>query len=456
MKGCAIAALLTVWALIGLAPVPAVSAAHSSDGQPLTVHDVGEYAAYPWDKADTPIVPGSRADRVRDLTFAVASVNLSDNMSERFLKSWADVARRGREHGKKFLPRVYFWDGKDRYDGPMRDIEVYWARLDTFLSAMDLRDFYGIVLAEENVHYAGRPAVLTELYRRIKAKYDVPVWQWYSPVRAVPGSGGWIPADGWVIDPYSLGKLQFRQYLRKYFIAGVPVVVMPWAAVMGNEQRDEQWLGNASRQLEIAVEFGLPVAFFWVKGTTCYFGCDRNGFDTLIDKANQQVWRYIRRVRALPDDFSGFPSADLARVRPVELKPTAQGIFVYTDDFRTSRCVNDASMTGFRDLVMDGVTLSARGFNGRPTKATLTYCFACAPPGAGAPAIAEHSHRGGPEGASGGCAVSRRQGLEPVCAGGWARRTATGRRIAEHGGVQPTRQVLGAYMAVWLAGLDVK
>ncbi len=383
MKGCGIAALLTLWALIGLASVPAVAAGYNSDAQRLTVHDVGEYANWPWDKPGTPVEPGSRADRVRDLSLAVASVNLSDNISEEFLTHCRDVAAWGRQQGKKFLPRLHFWDGKDRYDGPMRDIELYWARVDTFLGAMDLRDFYGIVLAEENVHYAGRPELLTELYRRIKAKYDVDVWQWYSPLQAVPGSGGWIPADGWVIDPYMLGKLRFRQYLRKYLIAGVPVIVMPWAAVMTNPphggERDEAWLELARGQLQIAVEFGLPVAFFWCRGTTTYFGGDRSASDTLMDRSNQRVWAHIERVRGLPADFAGFASADLASGRPVELEPTDQGTFLYTDDFRTSRCVDDASMTGFRDLVLDGVTLRARGFNGRPTKATLTYCFDCDP-----------------------------------------------------------------------------
>jgi len=108
----------------------------------LSVHHVGEYAAVPWQKPGTMITPGSREDRVRDLNLSVASVNLRDDLASEFLQRWRDAP----QPGKVFLPRLYFWDGEDRFQGPMRDIEVYWRRLDRFLGAMNLADFQGIVL----------------------------------------------------------------------------------------------------------------------------------------------------------------------------------------------------------------------------------------------------------------------------------------------------------------------
>lgn len=343
---------------------------------PLSVHDVGEYGAVPWEEARPPIAPGSRADRVRDLNFAVSSININveGDLPATMLERWAKAARSGASQGMKFLPRVYFWDGADRYEGPMRDIEVYWRRLDQFLGAMDLKDFCGIVLAEENVHYAGRPEVLAELYHRIKAKYDVAVWQWWSPATAVPGSGGWIPADGWVIDNYLMPKEPFRRYLRKYVITGLPVVVMPWASTE-LEITPKQWQANTD-QLELAVEFNLPVAFYWVNKTTCYFGGDRSANETTLDRINQWVWRYIARVKAIPRGYTGLPSADLAEGTVQELGPVEDGEFVYSDDFTTSRCVDDAWVTGFRDLILDGRTLSARGFLGRKSEVELGYRFA--------------------------------------------------------------------------------
>lgn len=341
----------------------------------LTVHDVGEYAAVPWGKPGAPIEPGSRRERVKDLTFAIASVNLNheDSLSQAALARWAKLALWGVQQGKKLLPRVYFWDGRDRYQGPMRDVDEYWNRLDRFLGAMNLDHFSGIVLAEENVNYAGRPQVLAELYRRIKRKYQVPVWQWWSPQTAVPGSGGWIPADGWVIDPYFKPRAEFRRYLRKYLITGLPVVVMPWASDE-REVTDAQWQANQA-QLDAAVEFNLPVAFYWVSHGSCYFGGRRDAHEELLDRVNQLVWKYLDRVRALPPDYTGLPSADLGTGRLHDVGPTEHHRFVFTDGFSTSRCVDDADMTGFRDLVLNGETLAARGFRGRNTEVELVYRF---------------------------------------------------------------------------------
>jgi len=243
--------------------------------------------------------------------------------------------------------------------------------------------FCGIVLAEENIHYSGRPKVLAELYRRIKKKYDVSVWQWWSPSTSVPGSGGWIPADGWVVDPYFMPKDSFRKYIRKYTITGLPVVVMPWASTTAKSKpmTPEQWQAN-NDQLEIAVEYNLPVAFYWTYGrggpggTSCGFGCDRGKPKTEWDRINHWVWNYTKHVRSLSRDYNGLDSADIGNVAPMEIGVTEADKLVYADDFSDSKCIDDASITGFRDLIQDGKKLSARGFRGRETDAVLTYHFA--------------------------------------------------------------------------------
>ncbi|TWU14932.1 hypothetical protein CA54_38020 [Symmachiella macrocystis] len=342
----------------------------------LSARHVGEYAAVPWSEPGAPIAPGSREDRVRDLNLGVSSVNLTDDMSDAFLSSWATRARWAREQDKAFLPRIYFWDGTDRFKGPLRDIEVYWKRLDTFLAAMNLQDFAGIVLAEENIHYAGRPEVLRELYRRVKEKYDVAVWQWWSPMSSVPSSGGWIPADGWVIDLYFLSQPTFRRMVRKYLIAGVPLVVMPWAAQMdlNKEMTEGEWAVNTA-QLDTAVEFNLPVAFFWIYGTSANFGGNRGEPQTEMDRINHWVWDHIERVHKLPYDFMGFDSADLGTGDLLEIGPTVGDRLVFGDGFANEKCIDTASMTGFRNFVMDGETLAVRGFRGRDINSTLEYRF---------------------------------------------------------------------------------
>ena len=345
----------------------------------LSARDVGEYAGVPWQEPGAVIIPGSRADRVRDLNLAIASVNLNDDSVPRH---WGTAARYGREQDYKFLPRVYFWDGNDRFDGPMRDVEVYWQRLEKFLAAVDVDDFCGIVRAEENVNYAGRPEVLAEVYRRIKQEYDIPVWQWWSPSSAVPGSGGWIPADGWVINPYMMPGRPFRRFVRKYLITGKPLVIMPMAETTATNKpwTAGQWQANQD-QLDVAVEFNVPVAFYWTYGsgaggTGVSFGGVRGPPTREIDRINHYVWNHIDRVRDLPLDYRGLPSADQSEGDVLEIGPHEGDKLVYVDTFSSSKCIDDATMTGFRDLVLDGQRLSTRGFDGRPVAASLTYRFA--------------------------------------------------------------------------------
>jgi len=208
------------------------------------------------------------------------------------------------------------------------------------------------------------------------------VWQWWSPSSAVPGSGGWIPADGWIVDPYFMSKAPFRRFVRKYLITGLSLVVMPWAtsAAKAEPLSPQQWQAN-SDQLDVAVEFNLPVAFYWTyglgkHGTSCHFGCDRGEPKTEWDRINHWVWDYIERARSLPADYTGQPSADIGAGDTLEIGPTNQNKLVYADDFSTSKCIDDASMAGFRDLLLDGKALSARGFRGREAGASLVYHFA--------------------------------------------------------------------------------
>ncbi len=193
---------------------------------------------------------------------------------------------------------------------------------------------------------------------------------------AVPGSGGWIPSDGWIADPYFKGGKEFRRFARKYLITGLPFLLMPWAAQMDMDKTltEAQWKAN-NDQLDVAVEFNLPVAFFWVYGTSCHFGGYRAEPKTEIDKINHWVWNYIERARALPDDYAGLPTADFGEGDSLEVGPDTEGRYVYVDDFSTSKCVDEATMSGFRDFVLDGRRLSARGFGGRPTDAALVYHF---------------------------------------------------------------------------------
>jgi len=344
----------------------------------LTVRDVGMYAGVPWGEPGAAMEPGSMLDRTKDLNFTVASINVNDDTTAEDLAGWRQHAANGRAQGKWLLPRIHFWDGPDRYEGPMRDVAVYRARLDLALSNLNLDDLYAICLAEENVNYAGRPEVLTALYHHVKERYDVAVYQWYSPGGAVPGPP-WVPADGWIIDWYGLRNPAFRRYVQKYLITGVPLIVMPYAEYHTDrpEWSEEQW-ASLEDQLQVCLEYNLPVAWYWCFGTQgpstgCYFPLQTG---TFMDRVNERVLKWIEQVRDLPEEALDNPSADVSEGQVLEIAPDAEGRLTYHDPFTTSQCLDDASVTGFRDLLWRGDDLAARGFHGRPTQASLTYHFA--------------------------------------------------------------------------------
>ncbi|MCF7853849.1 MAG: hypothetical protein K9N51_03550 [Candidatus Pacebacteria bacterium] len=341
----------------------------------LSVHYVGEYGGVPWGQPDRPIAPGSRAERVQDLNLSVASINLSDTMSEEFLKRWADLAKWGRQKDKMFLPRVYFWDGRDRFTGSLRDSEVYWRRMDRFLGAMDLNDFYAVCLAEENISRNGRPEILDELYGRIKEKYDVKVYQWYDS--AVPAYR--IRADGWVINVYSTGGTDFRRHIQQYILVGKPIVNMPYATWKRGEAPWPQWRWDALEgQLEVSREYNLPNAFYWCSGYKGHGGGVHFGMggNSCIGQINRRIRAWFEEVRALPQDYHGLPSADRAKGDVLELGPTVEDRFEYHDTFSDTHFVNDASIEGFRNLFWpEEHRLVLRSWRGRPPQAALTYSF---------------------------------------------------------------------------------
>lgn len=338
----------------------------------LTIHDVGEYAAVPWSAPGNEITPGSRADRVKSLNLSVASINLTDDMSAAFLAKWATYAQWGRAQGKRFLPRVYFWDGNDRFEGPLREFDVYWQRMDKFLAAMPLNDFHGIVLAEENVSGGGRAELLKKMYQRIKEKYPVQVYQWWSPGGTVPSWN--IPADGWIVDEYFVGGRRFRRIVQRYLVTGAPLIVMPYAEWgRGQPPWSPATWQRLEDQLQVCREYNLPTAFYWVLNTGCHFGLNHG---TFMDKINRRVQDWTQEVRSLPADYTGLASAHRSTGDGLEIAPHDVGRMIYDDTFSSSQFVEDADIDGFRDLLWrkDG-TLALRSWQGREPQAALTYRF---------------------------------------------------------------------------------
>ncbi len=344
----------------------------------LSIRYVGEYGGVPWTRPGTAIRPGSRKYRAKDLNLAISSINLSDKMSDKFLAGWNSAAKLGMEQGKAFLPRVYFWAG-DRVRGKLKSIDYYWNRMDRFLSAMKLENFYGISLAEENV--VSRASILADLYKRIKSKYpELRVYQWWSPCTTVPEYR--IPADGWIVDIYNYGGDRFRKYVQRYLVTGKPLIIMPYASWV---EGDPVWSNKQWRilfdQLQVAREYNLPTAFYWTYGrkggggTGVHFGMCENNF---MGKINRVILSWIREVRSYPEDYDGLDSADCSEGRVLEIGPTDRnGNFIYRDSLDTSQFILDADIRGFRNILWERARrLAIRSWNHKDKPfVSLTYRF---------------------------------------------------------------------------------
>jgi hypothetical protein len=240
--------------------------------------------------------------------------------------------------------------------------------------------------------------MLEALYHLVKAKYDIAVYQWYSPPSVehsdaaayphTPGatdSTGNLAADGWVADPYWLPRDKARRYIQRHLLTGKPFILMPWASdegiIGGTPRLTHERKLTVLEQLDLAVEFNLPVAFYWTKdrptgGSSVYFGCERGSNATLIDDINNMVWDHITRVQALDPRYLGAPSADLSVGSPVvtmpKLNPTTHQ---FVEEFNSAGIIGESQFTGFRNFVSDGTRLDVRGFNGRTVDSTITWTF---------------------------------------------------------------------------------
>jgi len=380
---------------------------------PLSAHQVGQYAGRAWGPPDVPPEPGSWADRTNLLRYTIRSVNVNQDDPADYpdMEPYRQEVYDGQGYVPKrtILFRVHFWDGADRYSLPMRDISVYKARLDHVLTGlapvMDL--IHGITLSEENVPYDGHIAVLEELYWHVKGQYpDLPVYQWWTPNTAIPTTydGIYLPADGWVIDPYtlcpemypatntyyynddgspySMGPDPYTRLLRKYVITGLPVLSMLCASAEGG-LRDWYDISTTpyppavmwdivEHQRTVNLAFNVSTNYYWSWGGTTYFPMEVG--DPIQDAITLDVRAHAWEMIQLDPCWTGDPAvADVWDNTPVAL--SFSGSQYFADHFTNPKIVDYTSGRGFRDLILNGQDLRTRGLCGRDVDVEIRYNF---------------------------------------------------------------------------------
>jgi hypothetical protein len=271
---------------------------------------------------------------------------------------YSEMIRAAHERGQYVLVGLYTYDRVKL----ARPIEEYIANTDELLANIPLELVDAVVLSEENIVWNNGLAIQNQLYDHVKAKWGLTVYQWFTPYD-VPNAK--CRADGWIIDPYRLQTQDFRKYLMKYLVTGLPVI----NCVNASPEIDA-W-SSSQDQVDVCREFNVPMFFYAVDGL------QGSPFVWMLtDEPRLAEWRgWFFRIREMchAADTSLLPlaSADFSPGQAVEVAGGEDNRFEYADDLLTLKFIDDATITGFGSLRWDGATekLGVLG-GGRPS---LTY-----------------------------------------------------------------------------------
>ncbi|HVE12283.1 MAG TPA: hypothetical protein VNI01_02710 [Elusimicrobiota bacterium] len=360
----------------------------SAQSAPLDSSDSGLYGGVP---ASSAAVYSPRfLELTKGMTFYITKMSETD-------PTRAIEGIRAAPPGAVLL-RVDVWssDAERLGKAPLPDSGAQAKRLRALLAAIPpelLAKLRGIVLSEENVPWAGHPKRLAELYWLAKKLHpDLPVYQWWTPndLAPAPRDGAFLPADGWVIDSYTLSPKKpgrglsktdpYRNLVQKYLVTGKPLVPIVWASDQYPDWYDPAGLDVGAivrHQLAVHREFDLPTGFYWVAqiGSVGSVYAIATSTSPLMQRINADVTGIIGEASARPPAPSSdrWP-ADGENPPRLELGPNAKHpeCGTYADDFSESRFLNDSAGEGFHDLVWRPKSLQIRG-PGRPASVVLRY-----------------------------------------------------------------------------------
>ncbi len=273
---------------------------------------------------------------------------------------YADLIRAAHERGQYVLIGLYTYDRV----ALAKPVEEYIANTDDLLANLPLELVDAVVLSEENIVWNNGLAIQNQLYDHVKAKWDLTVYQWFTPYD-VPNAK--CRADGWIIDPYRLQTQDFRKYLMKYVVTGLPVI----NCVNASPEIDA-W-SSSQDQVDVCREFNVPMFFYAVDGL------QGSPFVWMLtDKPRLAEWRgWFFRIREMchDTDISRLPlaSSEFSPGQGIEVAGGEDNRFEYADDLLTLKFIDDATIAGFGSLRWDGEAEKLGVLGGG--EATLTYHF---------------------------------------------------------------------------------
>ena len=267
-------------------------------------------------------------------------------------KAAADNPRRGGES-----PHTVFTIFCGIRDG--QPFEVCRRRIDAWLKPEPGIPTYpetipAICLDEENITSTSRFDLLDRLARHIRDNYRIPVFQWFTDPA---GPSTRLTADGWVWDSYGWSPERFRRHVMAFVLMGKPVICIPWAS----DPHWPQWTQYPSttalinrewHQFTTCMEFNVSTAPFCVAGPGAmnpWLGSDTPDMIHL----RRALKAKRRQMHALPLGSLPLASANFSQaVRQIPIGGDPGKPSRYVDDFGGPGILQDASITGFLDMML--------------------------------------------------------------------------------------------------------
>ena len=250
-------------------------------------------------------------------------------------KAAADNPRRGGES-----PHTVFTIFCGIRDG--QPFEVCRRRIDAWLKPEPGIPTYpetipAICLDEENI--TSRFDLLDRLARHIRDNYRIPVFQWFTDPA---GPSTRLTADGWVWDSYGWSPERFRRHVMAFVLMGKPVICIPWAS----DPHWPQWTQYPSTTALINRE--------WHQFTTCMeFNVSTAPFTPDMIHLRRALKAKRRQMHALPLGSLPLASANFSQaVRQIPIGGDPGKPSRYVDDFGGPGILQDASITGFLDMML--------------------------------------------------------------------------------------------------------
>lgn len=361
--------------------------------EPLTFQNVGVYAG--WDdylvSKDNPfdyliiqanVVDGKIWWHTRDKQRAAG-----DN------RTWNEWLKIARANGKRVIADV----GASRtIDGTTYSfqtmhgvanapaIEQLFPMFDSFFEQVDEQELYAITLGEEHIFWEGQLERIVAVTEYLKPKYDVPLYQWWSP----SGDGSrvgvtWpnLPGDGWMLDEYFLQQTKMESLLRSQMILQKPVFQIIWAAPEApSVPWDPQTFWD---QVAACRKYNVPIAFFNWHDRDDSAHTDTWGWDDNASPKARQVWEdyclhtavMVKRLPPVSQEEWEF-SPYAPKVITLPAREGVDAIGVYDETFakpRELKFIDDAQIHGLRNLKWDSSPLQLQPRTAGDAESKLIY-----------------------------------------------------------------------------------